>query len=110
MNRRFVIRAIQITLVALTAAAIVQELSKPKKERRWHGKVMGFIPYDFRLPTWERFKETYWNPYERHVLTPRFSALAGQSIFMPCLKTWDLFIKQISRKKVSLCPTNACGN
>ncbi len=71
MKRRFVIRTIQITLIALTAAAIAQELSKPREERRWHGKVLGFIPYDFRLPTWYRFKESYWNPYERHVLTPQ---------------------------------------
>jgi hypothetical protein len=69
MNKRYVIRAIQITFIILTAAAIAQELSKPKEERRWHGKVLGFIPYDFRFPTLEKFKETYWNPYERHVFT-----------------------------------------
>jgi hypothetical protein len=69
MNKQFVIRAIEVTFIVLTAAAIAQELSKPKKERRWHGTVMGFIPYDFRFPTLEKFKETYWNPYERHVLT-----------------------------------------
>jgi hypothetical protein len=69
MNRRFIIRTIQITLIALTVVAIAQELSKPKRERRWHGRVIGFIPYDFRFPTWERVKETYWNPYDTHVFT-----------------------------------------
>ncbi len=71
MNRRFVIRAIQISLITITAAAIAQELSKPKEERRWFGIVFGFIPYEFRLPTIYRFKESYWNPYEKHILTPQ---------------------------------------
>jgi hypothetical protein len=70
MNRGRVIRFIQIAIVAITVAAVVQELSKPKELRRWHGTVFGFIPYDFRLPTFERLKESYWNPYEPHVLTP----------------------------------------
>jgi hypothetical protein len=69
MNKRIFIRAIQIIVVALTVAAVAQELSKPRNERRWHGKVMGIVPYDFRFPTWEKVKETYWNPYERHILT-----------------------------------------
>lgn len=69
INRRFIIRTIQITLVTLTLTVISQELSKPRRERRWHGKVIGFIPYDFRFPTWEKFKESYWNAYERHIFT-----------------------------------------
>ena len=70
MNKKNIIRGIQIAILALTVAAIAQELSKPKMERSWHGKVIGFIPYDFRLPTLERLKETYWNPYERHIFAP----------------------------------------
>jgi hypothetical protein len=53
-----------------TLAAICQELEKPKQDRKWHGKVAGIIPYDFRLPTIERLRESYWNPYERRVFTP----------------------------------------
>ncbi len=71
MARKWFIRAIQAAVITLTIAAICQELEKPKKERRWHGKIAGFMPYDFRMPTVERLKESYWNPYERRILTPR---------------------------------------
>lgn len=49
--------------MALAAAiAIFGELRKPSEQRTWHGKVADFIPYDFRIPTAERFRDTYWNP------------------------------------------------
>ena len=70
MNRKWFTRTLQVTVIALTMAAICQELEKPKKERKWYGKIAGFIPYDFRLPTIERFKESYWNPYDSRVFTP----------------------------------------
>jgi len=44
------------------AAAIYQELKKPAEERTWHGKVLGSVPYDFRVPTFERFRDAYWDP------------------------------------------------
>jgi hypothetical protein len=43
-------------------AAIYQELRKPPEERSWQGKVAGVVPYDFRVPTLERFREAYWDP------------------------------------------------
>lgn len=50
-------------IVAIVAvAAVVQELRKPAEERTWHGKVADLVPYDFRKPTFQRFKDTYWNP------------------------------------------------
>ena len=58
-------------MVTLTLAAVLQELEKPREERKWHGKIAGFVPYDFRLPTLERLKESYWNSYEHRVFTPR---------------------------------------
>lgn len=41
---------------------MVQELRKPPDERTWNGKVADLVPYDFRMPTWERVRNTYWNP------------------------------------------------
>jgi len=29
------------------------------------------IPYDFRLPTWKRIKERYWNPNDPRIFTPK---------------------------------------
>lgn len=52
----------KLLLAIIGVVAIVQELQKPADERTWHGKVGGFVPYDFRPPTAERFRETYWNP------------------------------------------------
>lgn len=52
----------KLALVVIGVIAIVQELKKPAKKRTWHGKVGDFVPYDFRLPTAERIRSTYWNP------------------------------------------------
>jgi hypothetical protein len=46
----------------IAVVAVIQELRKPKDQRTWHGKVADFVPYDFRMPTLERVKSTYWNP------------------------------------------------
>ncbi len=57
--------------MGLVAAAVYQELQKPPEERTWHGQIVGFLPYDFRLPTLERLRQAYWNPDEPRILTDR---------------------------------------
>jgi hypothetical protein len=57
--------------VAITVAAINQEMSKPEAQRTWHGKVFGMVPYDFRPPTWDRLREAYWNSSSDRLLTDR---------------------------------------
>jgi hypothetical protein len=52
----------KLALAIIGVVAIVQELRKPPDQRTWNGKVAGFVPYDFRKPTLDRFRETYWNP------------------------------------------------
>ena len=54
--------------ITVTLAAVCQELEKPREERHWHGKI-GFVPYDFRIPTLERIKKTFWNQEEERVFT-----------------------------------------
>lgn len=56
--------------VALVAA-IYQELKKQPEERTWHGKVAGAVPYDFRVPTLEKFREAYWAPETDRVFSDR---------------------------------------
>jgi hypothetical protein len=51
-----------LILAIIGIIAVVQELRKPAEERTWHGKVADFVPYDFRMPTMARFRDTYWNP------------------------------------------------
>ncbi|MDR2722623.1 MAG: hypothetical protein LBB54_02675 [Cellulomonadaceae bacterium] len=49
-------------VLGLAAAAVVKELSKPQDQRTWNGFVASVVPYDFRLPTLDKAKATYWNP------------------------------------------------
>lgn len=63
-------RILFIAAAATSAAAVIQELSKPEWERTWHGKVYG-IPYDFRPPTFARIKDAMWNPDDERLFTPR---------------------------------------
>ncbi|MEA2359615.1 MAG: hypothetical protein QOI62_2875, partial [Solirubrobacteraceae bacterium] len=34
------------------------------------GKFLG-VPYDWRRPTWARYKSRWWNPADRRLFTPR---------------------------------------
>jgi hypothetical protein len=51
-----------IISLGLLLTAIVKELRQPAGERTWHGRIAGFVPYDLRRPTVQRFRETVWNP------------------------------------------------
>jgi hypothetical protein len=51
-----------LIFAAIAVIAVIQELRKPKDQRTWHGKVADLVPYDFRMPTVERIRNTYWNP------------------------------------------------
>ena len=52
----------KFVLAVFGLVAVIQELRKPKDEREWHGTVAGFMPYEYRVPTLQRFKDVYWNP------------------------------------------------
>src|ERR1700693_3570380 len=64
-------RLLRFTAVALVVAAVATELAKPEAERTWHGRVRGAVPYDFRPPTWERFRAAYWNPASDSLFSDR---------------------------------------
>jgi hypothetical protein len=64
-------RLIKLAALGLTVAAISQEMAKPEAQRTWQGTVFGFVPYDFRPPTWDRIREAYWNPKDSRVFTER---------------------------------------
>ena len=53
------------------AGAIYTELRKPPEERTWHGKLLGVVPYDFRVPSIEQLRQAYWNPRSPKVFTDR---------------------------------------
>ncbi|MDH3470519.1 MAG: DUF5808 domain-containing protein [Acidimicrobiia bacterium] len=55
-------KPLKLLAAALAIAAVVKELRTPKEERTWHGSLGGFVPYDFRMPTVDKIKRTFWNP------------------------------------------------
>ena len=96
MNTKWLSRMLQATAIALALVAVCQELERPKKEREWHGTVAGFIPYDFRIPTLEKFKEAYWNPYESRIFTPEVFGIGWAINFYALLERLSLFRQGIS--------------
>lgn len=78
------IRTIRTLAWIALIAAIYQELKKPPAERTWHGKVGGFIPYDFRLPTIERIRSAYWDPTSDTIFTDKVLGV-GWAVNIPVL-------------------------
>jgi hypothetical protein len=39
----------------------------PAEERTWHGRLLGFVPYDFRLPTPRRVIDAFWDPKSKRL-------------------------------------------
>lgn len=78
------IRTIRTFAWIALIAAIYQELKKPPAERTWHGKVAGFVPYDFRLPTIERIRAAYWDPDSDRIFTDRVIGV-GWAVNIPVL-------------------------
>lgn len=78
------IRTIRTLAWVSLIAAIYQELKKPPAERTWHGKVAGFIPYDFRIPTLERVRSAYWDPTSDTLFSERVVGV-GWAVNIPVL-------------------------
>ena len=70
MGKDWFVKLVQAATITVTIAAVVQELEKPREERTWHGKI-GLIPYDFRLPTVQRVKNSFWNEDTDRIFTPQ---------------------------------------
>jgi hypothetical protein len=84
MNRKKILSPMNIILSILflvyVAIAITQQLQRPPEERTWYGKIAG-IPYDFRIPTVERLRATFWNKDTSQILVPQAFGI-GWSINM----------------------------
>lgn len=68
-------KLIKWTAIALAAVAIVEQLRRPSEERTWEGAVVGFVPYDFRMPTIERARSRWWNSDEPRLFVPQVFGL-----------------------------------
>jgi hypothetical protein len=76
--------------LGLLAAAVVKELRRPARERTWHGRVLGFVPYDFRPPTFDRVRRELWNPRDPALLTPHAFGVGWGVNFGAVAKKLDL--------------------
>lgn len=62
--------AITVLVMTLTGMAIREQLRLSPEERTWHGNVAG-IPYDFRTPTMDRLRSTFWNKDTSDIFVPQ---------------------------------------
>ena len=66
----------------LLSAAIRDQLRRPPEERTWHGTVFG-IPYDFRFPTLDRLRDSFWNKNTPQLLLPQAFGIGWTINFYP---------------------------
>ena len=68
-------KLIKLFTVAVIAAVVYEEVRKGPGVERWHGRALGFIPYDLRLPSLRAIREAYWNPEDRRIFTGRVAGI-----------------------------------
>ncbi len=103
---KWLVRLIEAAVVTVTLAAVCQELEKPREQRHWHGK-LGFIPYDFRLPTIERFKESCWNPDDSRIFTPGIWGIGWVINFFTLLEKMRIIGEYYVTEEDFLMPTES---
>lgn len=62
---------IRTAVIGAVVGALYTELRKAPEERTWHGRLLGVVPYDFRIPSIERLRQAYWNPRSPKLFTDR---------------------------------------
>ena len=75
---------LRMAVFGAVAGAVYTEMRKPPAERTGHGKLLGFVPYDFRIPSLEQLRSAYWNPRSPKVFTDRPLGV-GWAINIPTL-------------------------
>ncbi len=80
---RIVINVVlSILATFLVIRAIREQLRLPSGERTWYGTIYG-VPYDFRRPTAERLRATFWNRDTSQLLVPQAFGLGWTINFYP---------------------------
>lgn len=80
--------AFGIALATLMGMAISEQLRRAPQERTWQGKFFG-IPYNFRKPTLERLRDTFWNAENDDLLAPKFFGMG-----------WDFNLYPVFHQKI----------
>ena len=63
-------RIVKLAALAVTVAALVEQLRLPPEQRTWEGRVGGIVPYDYRMPTLDRAKSRWWNREDDRLFVP----------------------------------------
>ncbi len=105
MGKKWFSMMVEAATITIALVAVCQELEKPPEERRWTGKV-GPVPYDFRIPTFERIKEAMWNPYDSRLFTPMAFGVGWTINFFALCEKLRLFGEAMSEEDY-LMPTES---
>jgi hypothetical protein len=92
---------IRTAVIAAVGGAIYQEMRKPSAERTWHGKLLGFVPYDFRLPDLDRLRDTYWNTSTNRIFTDKPIGVGWSVNLAAVLKRAGLLKRPTRRRKAA---------
>src|SRR5882762_11719419 len=96
------VRLIRTLAWTALVAAIYQELRKPPEARTWNGKVAGVVPYDFRIPTIDRLRESYWNPDTDQIFSEKVFGV-GWAVNIPvAVKKISEIVSQYAESSASL--------
>ena len=82
---RLLWRLFQLAYLYVAVQALREQLRRPPEERTWFGRI-GPVPYDFRLPTLEQFKASYWNPDSERIFSDRVLGVGWAINFAQVLK------------------------
>ena len=64
-------RFVKLVAIGLVVAAVIEQLRRDPDERTWEGTVAGFVPYDLRMPTFERARSRWWNTEDGRLFVPQ---------------------------------------
>jgi Family of unknown function (DUF5808) len=64
-------RFVKLAAFGLVVAAVIEQLRRDPEERTWEGAVAGIVPYDFRMPTFERARSRWWNSADGRLFVPQ---------------------------------------
>ena len=62
---------VKLVAFGLVLAALIDQLRRDPEERTWEGSVAGVVPYDFRMPTFERARSRWWNTDDDRLFVPQ---------------------------------------
>jgi hypothetical protein len=105
MGKQWFEMMVEAAAITIVLVAVCQELEKPAEERKWTGSV-GPVPYDFRIPTLERIKETYWNQYDSRIFLPMVFGIGWTVNFFALLEKCRLVGRALSEEDF-LMPTES---